>query len=144
MKTFIPSAKNIERKWYVIDAAGLPMGRVASQVATILRGKNKPEFTPFIDMGDNVIVVNAAKIVFTGKKLDQKVYVTHTGQPGGNRETTARQMMDKNPERAFRLAVKGMLPKNAIGKQMISKLWVYAGPEHEQAAQKPEKLEIKA
>ncbi len=143
MSTYMPSAKNIERKWYVVDAAGLTMGRLTSQVAAILRGKNKPEFTPFMDMGDYVIVVNASKIVFTGKKLEQKVYTTHTGQPGGHRETLAKHLMATKPELAVKHAVKGMLPKNALGRQMFSKLRVYAGPEHEQQAQKPEVLVIK-
>ena len=144
MKTYMPSAKNIERKWYVVDATGLTMGRLTSQVASILRGKNKPEFTPVMDMGDYVIIVNASKIKFTGKKLEQKVYTTHTGQPGGHRETSARDMMAKHPELAVKHAIKGMLPKNALGRQMFSKLHVYAGPEHEQQAQKPEVLVIKA
>lgn len=143
MSTFMPSAKNIDRKWYVVDAAGLTMGRVASQVASVLRGKNKPTFTPFIDMGDYVIIVNASKIVFTGKKLEKKIYTTHTGQPGGHKSITAKHLMETNPELAVKYAIKGMLPKGAIGRQMFSKLKVYAGPEHEQQAQKPEVLTIK-
>ncbi len=144
MKTYMPSAKNIDRKWYVVDAAGLTMGRLTSQVAAILRGKNKPQFTPFMDMGDYVIIVNASKIKFTGKKLEKKVYSTHTGQPGGKREIVCKHLMDTNPELAVKYAVKGMLPKNALGRQMFKKLKVYAGPEHEQQAQKPEVLVIEA
>lgn len=140
----MPSAQNIDRKWYVVDATGLTMGRLASQVAAILRGKNKPTFTPFMDMGDYVIVVNASKIVFTGKKLEKKIYKRHTGQPGGLKEISARQLMATKPEDAFKHAVKGMLPKNALGSQMIKKLKVYAGPEHEHAAQQPEVLVVKA
>lgn len=144
MKTFMPSAKNIDRKWYVVDATGLTLGRLASQVAAILRGKNKPEFTPFMDMGDYVIVVNASKIKLTGKKLDNKVYSTHTGQPGGLKEIKYKDLMAKKPELALKVAVKGMLPKNSLGRDMIKKLKVYAGPEHNQQAQKPEELKINA
>ena len=143
MKTYMPSAKNIDRKWYVVDAAGLTMGRLTSQVAAILRGKNKPQFTPFMDMGDYVIIINASQIKFTGKKLE-KVYSTHTGQPGGKTEILAKHMMEKNPELAVKYAVKGMLPKNALGRQMFKKLKVYAGAEHEHQAQKPEVLVIEA
>ena len=142
MKTFMPSAKNIERKWYVVDATDLTLGRLASQVASILRGKNKPEFTPFMDMGDYVIIVNASKVKLTGKKLEQKVYSTHTGQPGGLKEISYKDLMQKKPELAVKTAVKGMLPKGALGKQMYMKLRVYAGPEHEHAAQKPEVLKF--
>ncbi len=144
MKTFMPSAKNIERKWYVVDATGLTLGRLASQVAAILRGKNKPEYTPFMDMGDYVIIVNASKVKLTGKKLDQKVYSTHTGQPGGLKETPYKELMQKKPELAVKVAVKGMLPKNTLGREMFKKLKVYAGPEHTHQAQKPEELVIKA
>ncbi len=144
MKTFMPSAKNIERKWYVVDATDLTLGRLASQVAAILRGKNKPEFTPFMDMGDYVIIVNASKVKLTGKKLEQKVYSTHTGQPGGLKETKYKDLMQKKPELAVKVAVKGMLPKNTLGREMFKKLKVYAGPEHTHQAQKPEELVIKA
>ena len=144
MKTFMPSAKNIERKWYVVDATDLTLGRLASQVAAILRGKNKPEFTPFMDMGDYVIIVNASKVKLTGKKLEKKVYSTHTGQPGGLKETKYKDLMQKKPELAVKVAVKGMLPKNTLGREMFKKLKVYAGPEHTHQAQKPEELVIKA
>ncbi len=139
-KSFMPSGLNIERKWYVVDAEGQTLGRLAAEVAAILRGKNKPTFTPFLDMGDNVIIVNAAKVKVTGRKLDQKIYYNHSDYPGGMRETTLREMMSKKPEEVVRLAIKGMLPKAALGRQMISKLHVYAGPEHQQQAQKPEVL----
>ena len=141
-KSFMPSGLNIERKWYVVDAEGQTLGRLAAEVAAILRGKNKPTFTPFLDMGDNVIIVNAAKVKVTGRKLDQKIYYNHSDYPGGMRETTLKEMMAKKPEEVIRLAVKGMLPKAALGRQMISKLHVYAGPEHQQQAQKPEVLVI--
>ena len=144
MKTYMPSAKNIDRKWYVVDATGLTMGRLTSQVAAILRGKNKPQFTPFMDMGDYVIIVNASKIKFTGKKLENKVYTTHTGQPGGKKEVAYKQLMATKPELAVKHAVKGMLPKNALGRQMFKKLKVYAGGEHEHQAQKREVLVIEA
>lgn len=144
MKTYMPSGKKIERKWYVVDAEGQTLGRLASQVAAILRGKNKPEFTPFLDMGDYVIVVNAEKIHLTGKKLEKKVYSTHTGQPGGLREMSYKQLLATKPELAIKTAVKGMLPKNSLGRDMIKKLKVYAGPEHGHQAQQPEALTIKA
>ena len=133
----------IERKWYVVDATGYTLGRLASEVAKVLRGKNKPIFTPHMDCGDYVIVVNAEKIKVTGKKMDQKIYYNHSDYVGGMRETTLREMMAKKPEKVIELAVKGMLPKGPLGRSMITKLHVYAGPEHEQAAQKPEVLEIK-
>ena len=141
-KTFMPSGQNIERKWYVVDAEGQTLGRLAAAVASILRGKNKPAYTPFLDMGDYVIIVNAAKVKVTGKKMDQKIYYNHSDYPGGLRETTLKEMMQKKPEEVIRLAVKGMLPKAALGRQMISKLHIYAGPDHEQQAQKPEVLVI--
>ena len=144
MKTYMPSGKAIERKWYVVDAEGQTLGRLASQVAAILRGKNKPEFTPFLDMGDYVIVINAEKIHLTGKKLNQKVYSTHTGQPGGLKEVPYKQLLQTKPELAIKTAIKGMLPKNSLGRDMIKKLKVYAGPEHGHQAQKPEVLTIKA
>ncbi len=143
MKTYMPSGKNIERKWYIVDAEGQTLGRLASQVAAVLRGKNKPEFTPFLDMGDYVIVINAEKIKLTGKKLTDKIYSTHTGQPGGLREMTYKQLLATKPELAIKTAVKGMLPKNTLGRDMIKKLKVYAGSEHNHQAQQPIALEIK-
>ena len=143
MKTFMASPATIDRKWYVVDATDMTLGRLASEVAKVLRGKNKPIFTPHIDCGDNVIVINAEKIKVTGKKLEQKIYYNHSDYVGGMRETTLREMMAKKPEKVIELAVKGMLPKGPLGRSMITKLHVYAGPEHEQAAQKPEVLEIK-
>ena len=140
MKTFMASPATIDRKWYVVDAEGKTLGRLASEVAKVLRGKNKPTFTPHIDTGDYVIVVNAAKVKVTGKKLDQKVYYHHSDYVGGMKEATLREMLDKKPEKVVELAVKGMLPKGPLGRQMYTKLHVYAGPEHEQAAQKPEVL----
>ena len=140
MKTFMASPATIDRKWYVVDAEGKTLGRLASEVAKVLRGKNKPIFTPHIDTGDYVIVVNAAKVKVTGKKLDQKVYYHHSDYVGGMKEATLREMLDKKPEKVVELAVKGMLPKGPLGRQMYTKLHVYAGPEHEQAAQKPEVL----
>ncbi|MBO5158498.1 MAG: 50S ribosomal protein L13 [Lachnospiraceae bacterium] len=140
MKTFMANPAKIERKWYVVDAAGLTLGRLASEVAKVLRGKNKPEFTPHIDTGDYVIVINAEKVVVTGKKLDQKIYYHHSDYVGGMKETTLREMMAKKPERVIELAVKGMLPKGPLGRQMYTKLHVYAGAEHDHAAQKPEVL----
>ena len=142
MSTYMASASNIERKWYVVDAADYTLGRLASQVAAVLRGKNKPTYTPFLDCGDNVIVINASKVKVTGKKLDQKVYYNHSEYVGGMKETTLKEMMEKHPERVIELAVKGMLPKGPLGRAMIKKLHVYAGAEHEQIAQKPEVLEI--
>ncbi len=135
--------QDIERKWYVVDAEGLVLGRLATQIANILRGKDKPNFTPNLDCGDFVIVVNADKVALTGKKLDQKMYVTHSGYLGGRKETTYRKMMQEKPERVIEHAVKGMLPKNKLSNQIYSKLKVYAGPDHPHEAQKPEVLEIK-
>ena len=143
MKSFMASPATIERKWYVIDAQGQTLGRLSSEIAKILRGKNKPTFTPFIDTGDNVIVVNAEKIKVTGKKMDQKIYYKHSDYPGGMRETTLKEMLDKKPTDVIALAVKGMLPKGPLGRSMIEKLHVYAGAEHPHAAQKPEALELK-
>ena len=142
MKTFMASPATIERKWYVVDATGYTLGRLTSEVAKILRGKNKPIFTPHMDCGDYVIVVNAEKIQVTGKKLDQKIYYNHSDYVGGMRETTLREMMAKKPEKVIELAVKGMLPKGPLGRSMIKKLHVYAGPEHEQQAQKPVELKF--
>ena len=140
MKSFMASPATIERKWYVVDATGYTLGRLSSEVAKVLRGKNKPIFTPHIDCGDYVIVVNADKVKVTGKKLDQKVYYNHSDYVGGMRETTLREMMAKKPERVIELAVKGMLPKGPLGRAMNKKLFVYAGPEHKHEAQKPEVL----
>jgi large subunit ribosomal protein L13 len=142
MKTYVAKPTEIERKWYVVDASGKTLGRLASEVAKILRGKNKPTYTPFIDTGDFVIVINAEKVVLTGKKLDQKFYRYHTAYAGGLKETSYRKLMDTKPEKAFELAIKGMLPKNAMGRQMFRKLKVYAGDKHDHAAQKPELLTI--
>ena len=140
MKTFMASPATIERKWYVVDAANMTLGRLASEVAKVLRGKNKAIFTPHMDTGDFVIVVNADKVKVTGKKLDQKIYYRHSGYVGGMKETTLREMMAKKPERVVEHAVKGMLPKGPLGREMYTKLHVYAGPEHKHAAQKPEAL----
>ena len=140
MKTFMASPATIERKWYVVDATDMTLGRLASEVAKVLRGKNKPIFTPHMDTGDYVIVVNAEKIKVTGKKLDQKIYYRHSDYVGGMKETTLKEMMQKYPERVVEHAVKGMLPKGPLGRQMYKKLHVYAGSEHEHAAQKPEVL----
>ena len=140
MQTYMANPDKIERKWYVVDAEGCTLGRLASGVASVLRGKNKPQFTPHVDTGDYVIVVNADKIKVTGKKMDQKIYYNHSDYVGGMRETTLREMMAKKPEKVVELAVKGMLPKGPLGRSMFTKLHVYAGPEHEQAAQKPEVL----
>ena len=140
MKTYMANPDKIERKWYVVDAEGQTLGRLAAEVAKVLRGKNKPEFTPHIDTGDNVIVINAEKIKVTGKKLDQKVYYHLSDYVGGMKETTLREMMAKKPEQVIELAVKGMLPKGPLGRTMIKKLHVYAGAEHAHQAQKPEVL----
>lgn len=142
MSTYVAKPADIQRKWYVVDADGQTLGRLASEVAKVLRGKNKPQYTPFLDTGDYVIVVNAAKVVLTGNKLDQKFYRYHTGYPGGLKEVKYRNMMQNKPERVFELAVRGMLPKNALGRAMYKKLKVYAGPDHEQAAQQPQPLEF--
>ncbi|NMA34858.1 MAG: 50S ribosomal protein L13 [Clostridiaceae bacterium] len=142
MKTYMAKAEEVTRKWYVVDAAGKPLGRLASVVASILRGKNKPIYTPHVDTGDHVIVINAEKVVLTGKKLDQKVYRRHSGWPGGLKETLYRHLLQKSPEKAIELAVKRMLPHNSLGRAMFKKLRVYRGPEHEHQAQKPEVLEI--
>ena len=134
------SPATIDRKWYVVDATDMTLGRLASEVAKVLRGKNKAIFTPHIDTGDYVIVINAAKVKVTGKKLDQKIYYHHSDYVGGMKETTLREMLAKKPEKVIELAVKGMLPKGPLGRQMFTKLHVYAGAEHNQAAQKPEVL----
>ena len=138
MSTYVATKDSIERKWLLIDAEGLTLGRLATEVAKLLRGKHKPTFTPFLDTGDYVIVINASKMVLTGNKLDQKKYRHHTGYPGGLKEVDYRTLMAKNPEKALELAVKGKLPKNSLGRQMFRKLHVYAGADFEQTAQKPE------
>nr|WP_318685581.1 50S ribosomal protein L13 [uncultured Acetatifactor sp.] len=140
MKTFMASPATINRKWYVVDAADMTLGRLASEVAKVLRGKNKPIFTPHMDCGDYVIVINAEKIQVTGKKLDQKIYYRHSEYVGGMKETTLREKLVKKPEQVVELAVKGMLPKGPLGRQMYTKLHVYAGSDHKHAAQKPEVL----
>ena len=140
MKTFMASPATIDRKWYVVDAEGKTLGRLASEVAKVLRGKNKAIFTPHIDTGDYVIVVNAEKIKVTGKKLNQKIYYNHSDYVGGMKETTLKEMLNKHPERVIEFAVKGMLPKGPLGREMYTKLFVYAGPDHKHAAQKPEVL----
>ena len=142
MKTFMANAQTVERKWYVVDADGMTLGRLASQVAAILRGKNKPTFTPHVDCGDHVIVINAAKVVLSGKKLDQKIYYHHSGFAGGLKQTKYRKLMAEKPDFAVKHAVVGMLPKGPLGRQMARKLRVYAGAEHEHAAQMPEVLEL--
>ena len=142
MKTFMASPATIERKWYVVDATDMTLGRLSSEIAKVLRGKNKPIFTPHMDTGDYVIVINAEKVKVTGKKLDQKIYYHHSDYVGGMKETTLKDMLAKKPEYVMTHAVKGMLPKGPLGRQMLKKLFVYAGPEHKHAAQKPEALDI--
>ena len=143
MKTFMPKAEAIQRKWYIVDADGLALGRLASQVAGILRGKHKPIYTPFVDTGDHVIIINAEKAILTGRKLDEKIYYKHTGYPGGLKEIVYRKLMADKPEFAVKKAVVGMLPKGPLGRKMATKLRVYAGIEHGHEAQQPEKLELK-
>lgn len=140
MKSYMASPSDVERKWYVVDAEGKTLGRLASEIANVLRGKNKPIYTPHIDTGDYVIVVNAEKVVTTGKKLNQKIYYHHSDYVGGMKETTLKEMLAKKPEYVMTHAVKGMLPKGPLGRQMYKKLFVYAGPDHKHAAQKPEEL----
>ena len=140
MNSFMANPAKVERKWYVVDATGYTLGRLASEVAKVLRGKNKPVFTPHVDTGDYVIVVNADKIKVTGKKLDHKIYYHHSDYVGGMKETTLREMLAKKPEKVVELAVKGMLPKGPLGREMFTKLHVYAGAEHPHAAQQPEAL----
>ena len=140
MKTFMASSATVDRKWYVVDAEGMTLGRLASEVAKVLRGKNKPTFTPHVDTGDYVIVVNAEKIAVTGKKMDQKIYYSHSDYVGGLKSATLKETLAKHPERVIEHAVKGMLPKGPLGRQMYTKLFVYAGPDHKHAAQKPEVL----
>ncbi len=140
MNTYMANAQTVERKWYVVDAAGMPLGRLASRVAAILRGKNKPTFTPHVDTGDNVIVINTDKVVLTGKKAEKKFYIYHTGYIGGLKQIAYSKMLAEKSDLAVYEAVKGMLPKNSLGRAMIKKLRVYKGAEHKQAAQKPEVL----
>lgn len=142
MSTYFPSGKGLEdlRKWFVLDADGATVGRLAAQVANILMGKNKPTYTPFLDTGDHVIIINAAKVVFTGNKLNAKVYYHHTGYPGGIKSISARDQLARHPERVLEIAIKGMLPKSKMGRAMASKLKVYAGAEHPHGAQQPEVL----
>lgn len=141
-QTYIAKPSEVERKWYVVDAEGQTLGRIASEIASVLRGKNKPTYTPHIDTGDYVIVINAEKVAVTGKKRKEKIYKRHTGYPGGLREMTFEKLQERKPDEIIRHAVKGMLPKGPLGRQMYKKLKVYAGPEHDHAAQKPEKLEF--
>ncbi|NMA84581.1 MAG: 50S ribosomal protein L13 [Epulopiscium sp.] len=143
MKTYMANAQTVERKWYIIDATNMTLGRLASEVAIILRGKHKPIYTPHVDTGDHVIIINAEKVKLTGKKLDQKHYHYHTGYPGGLRSIQYRDFLAKSPEKAVMKAVKGMLPKNSLGRDMLTKLRVYRGSEHPHAAQQPEVLELK-
>lgn len=142
MKSYNAKPQEIERKWYLIDASGKTLGRLSTEIASILRGKRKPIYTPHVDTGDHVIIINAEKVKLTGKKLEQKYYKYHTGYPGGLREVRYDELMDKNPEKAIQLAVKGMLPKNSLGRQMFKKLKVYRGSEHNHDAQKPEVYEV--
>jgi len=142
-KTYMANSKNIQKKWYIIDASNKPLGRVAAEAAKLLRGKHKPTFTPNVDTGDHVIILNCSQVLLTGKKLDQKIYRHHTGYIGNMKETTARNMLQDKPEKAMMLAIKGMLPKNRLGRQMINKVRIYAGSEHENQAQKPEVWEVK-
>ncbi|TJX65239.1 50S ribosomal protein L13 [Soehngenia saccharolytica] len=142
MKSYMAKPQEVERKWYVIDATGKPLGRLASEVASILRGKKKPIYTPHVDTGDYVIIINAEKVKFTGNKINQMSYTYHTGYPGGLKQVPYNQLIEKNPEKIIELAVKGMLPKNTLGRQMFKKLKVYSGPEHKHEAQKPELYEF--
>lgn len=142
MKTFMQKKENVERKWYVIDAEGQNLGRVATKAATLLRGKHKVIFTPHVDCGDYVVVINASKVNLTGNKLEDKKYYNHSGYPGGLRERTAKVMIEKYPEEMLERAIKGMLPHNRLGRKMGTKLFVYAGSEHKHSAQKPEKIEL--
>ncbi|MFI3229796.1 MAG: 50S ribosomal protein L13 [Bacillota bacterium] len=142
MKTYMAKPETVERKWYVVDATDMVLGRLAAQVASILRGKNKPTFTPHVDTGDFVIIVNCAKVKLTGKKLEQKYYAYHTGYVGGLKQIGYKRLMSTKPEFAVQKAVKGMLPKNALGRQMITKLFAYRGPEHKHAAQQPVELKL--
>lgn len=142
MKTYMAKAENVERKWYVVDAAGMVLGRLASQVATVLRGKNKPTYTPNVDCGDHVIIINADKVVLTGKKLEQKFHYYHTGYVGGLKQVQFKKMMEECPDKVVYNAIKGMLPKNILGREMIKKLRVYSGAEHNHEAQQPVELKF--
>lgn len=142
VKTYVPKQREIARAWWIVDAEGLRLGRLSTEVATRLIGKHKPTYTPFLDTGDHVIVVNAHKVRLTGRKLEQKMYRRHSGYPGGLREIPAARMLEKHPERLVEFAVRGMLPKGPLGRQMFRKLKVYAGPQHPHAAQKPQSLSI--
>ena len=143
MKTYTAKPGEIERRWYVVDAEGQNLGRLATRIADTLRGKNKPQFTPHVDTGDFVVVVNAEKITVTGKKLDEKIYYRHSGYPGGLKQRTLREQLDRRPTEVLRIAVKGMLPKNKLAARQLTKLKVYAGPEHPHTAQAPQPLEVK-
>lgn len=143
MKSYMQKKETVDRKWYVIDAAGKPLGRVATLAATYLRGKHKPTYTPHIDCGDNIIIINVEKVVLTGNKEDKKIYYNHSMYQGGLRERTAKEMRERYPEEMMERAVKGMLPHNCLGRQMYKKLFVYAGENHKHEAQKPEVLEVK-
>lgn len=142
MKTFMAKAEEVQRKWYIIDADGKTLGRLSSEVAKILRGKHKPTYTPHVDTGDHVIIINVEKVVLTGKKLDQKLYRSHSLYPGGLKEVPYRKLMAERPEKAVYEAIKGMLPKNSLGRKMLTKLRVYQGSQHNHEAQKPEVLEL--
>jgi len=142
MKTFVAKEHEIEKRWHLVDARDKVLGRLASEIAIILRGKNKPIFTPHMDAGDYVVLINADKVVLTGNKLEKKIYYRHSGYVGGLKKTTAKEMLQKRPENLIRLAVKGMLPKNSLGRRQLTKLKIYAGPDHPHQAQRPEKLEI--
>ena len=141
-KTYMAKESTIKREWLLVDATGMPVGRLATQVAAILRGKHKPTFTPHVDTGDFVVIVNSDKVILTGKKMTDKYYFRHTGHPGGDRYTQAKDMIQKNSDRAVRLAVKGMLPKNSLGREMIKKLKIEKGPEHKHQAQQPRKITL--
>lgn len=143
MKTYMAKGETVERKWYVVDADGMVLGRLASQVAAILRGKHKPIYTPHCDTGDHVIIINAGKVTMTGHKLDQKMYRHHTGYPGGLKETSYRDLLSKKPEFAVYEAIRRMMPKGPLGRQMLKKVRIYAGPEHKNSAQMPETLVLK-
>ena len=143
MKSYMARPQEVERKWYVVDAEGQTLGRLATEIARILRGKNKPQYTPHVDTGDFVVVVNAEKVVVTGRKAEQKVYRRHSGYPGGLKETSYEQMMERRPTEILRRAVKGMMPKNRLARQQLRKLKIYAGPEHPHAAQNPQRLEVR-
>jgi len=143
MKSYMARPLEVERRWYVVDAEGQTLGRLATEIATILRGKNKPQYTPHVDVGDFVVVVNADKVVVTGRKAEQKVYRRHSGYPGGLKTTSYEQMMERQPTEILRKAVKGMMPKNRLARQQLRKLKIYAGPEHPHAAQNPQRLEVR-